>query len=70
MRALFAGFNLSFSKIFWDCALEALILAGREGMGRRIDGGRQAGEESKSWTEWMNPAMEWACIFYVFLPRC
>lgn len=30
MRALFAGFNLSFSKIFWDCALEALIVDGGE----------------------------------------
>ena len=26
LRTLFAGFNLSFSKIFWDSALEAAIL--------------------------------------------
>lgn len=47
LRALLAGFNLSFSKIFWDCALEALILSRNEGKERENSRGSQAGRGNR-----------------------
>ena len=57
-RTLFAGFSLSFSKIFWDSALEAAILGVREWAtktnppkGNRCERERWKERERSGWKE-------------------